>query len=57
VTHHRLLNRHVGTRRATAEGDGAGFGHNASIAATIAATSSEVAEVETSTFIEKPPRS
>jgi hypothetical protein len=41
-THQRLLNRHVGTREMPAESMNTGFGHSASTAATMAATSSSV---------------
>jgi hypothetical protein len=55
VTHQRLLNRHVGTRTAGNDSDTTARGHSASIAATIAATSSSVAEGETWTFIASRP--
>jgi hypothetical protein len=53
VIHHRLLKRHVGTRRTAGETGTVGFGQNASIAATIAATSSAVAEGDTCTFTDR----
>jgi hypothetical protein len=50
--HQRLLNRHVGTRTEGAAWSIAGFGHNASTAAMIAATSSSEAEGEIAMFTE-----
>ncbi|HEY0520595.1 MAG TPA: hypothetical protein VGC84_13955 [Ilumatobacteraceae bacterium] len=49
--HQRLLNRQRGWRTATVDSTYTAFGHNASTAATIAATSSSVGDPDTSTLI------
>ena len=51
VTHHRLLNRHVGTRTAAHRFDDDRLGHDTSRAATIAATSSSLARRRDLDFI------
>ena len=51
VIHHRLLNRHLGTRTAGTASMTSGLGHETSRAATIAATSSSLAAGEISNLM------